>query len=676
MSVRRWKLGEPGKREAEALKEDLGVSGLAAKVMVSRGLSGKEMAREFIGGGSCAPDPFALKDMDRAVARIHSAIDGDELIAVFGDYDVDGLTATTLMYRCLSSLGARTVCSLPSRDDTGYGLSREAIDSLSAAGVTLIVTVDNGISAFEEVEYASSLGIDTVITDHHMAREQIPAAVAVVNPHRLDDGSSFKDLAGVGVALKLAAALEGMTVEEAVEVYGLLAAIGTVADIMPLVDENRCIVRRGLSQFPECDIEGLKALFAALGQDYTAADENSVSYVISPHLNAAGRMGNAELALSLLLTEDPGKAAELADELIRTNAQRREEEQRSIAVINRMLQEDPSLVVQPVLIVAGSGFHPGVMGIVCSRLVEQYHKPVIIISVDGEEGKGSGRSVEGVSLYAVIENCEDLLIKFGGHEMAAGFAIAAEKIPEFRERVAEYCRENSELYRAPELWVDAEVDPSEVTEQAVNGLRVLAPFGSANREPCFLIRRASVAGIYRLGSGRNTRVMLRKNGESFYAACFGVDPDDFLYPVGSEVDAVMNYTVYNGHVRSMVSAKVADIRSSCFTDEDLDTYEQYRRYRISGKVPEGDGLRIDRSDAAAVYRRIRAEKIKIGDDSSLAGRFCGQPLGKVFVLLDVFNELGLIRMEERDGHRCVCAVPDAPKRDLRESELFRRLSRG
>ena len=673
MAIKRWSFKHAKQGAAERLVAELGVSPLAAKVLAARGLDEVEAASSFLRCGSCSNDPYELKDMDKAVQRILQAVEQGEVIAVFGDYDVDGLTATTLMYRCLCSLGAQVVCALPSREGTGYGLSPETVDSLAEHGVSLIVTVDNGVSAFDEIRYAASVGIDTVVTDHHVPHECLPEAVALVNPHREDDTSAFKDLAGVGVALKVAAALQDCTVCEAVEEYGLLAAIGTIGDIMPLVSENRYIVSRGISQFAACDSPGLLALCEVAGVDPATADEGNIAYLLAPRLNAAGRMGDAELSLALLLTEDEEEARRLANELEQLNRSRREAEQEATQTVIGIISEDTRMQGEPILFISGSEFHSGVMGIVCSRLVERYNKPVIIVAIEGESAKGSGRSTGGFSLYNMIDACSDLLEKYGGHDMAAGFTLKAELLPQLRQRMMEYCRTKADEYSLPELTVDAVIEPTDVTEASVAGLRALAPYGSGNREPVFLIEEMTISGIYLLGE-RHTRIGLKKNGQQFYAAVFGTMPCDFPYAVGEKIDAVLSFSIYIGHNRSSVSVKVVDLASSRFTWADVDSYEQYRRFCFAGRRNPGNMLRATREDAAVVYRALRGRSVPSAADAALAGQFGDQPLGRVLALLQVFLELELAHMTVENGHCVIAAKPNAQKRDLMDSETFRELS--
>ena len=670
MPIRRWITQKLDDTSVLTLRKELNIGSLAAKVLVGRGYSNPVDARAFLFCDEMDWNPLARKDMRQAVERIHLALDQDEKIAIFGDYDADGLTATALMYRCLSAMGADVCCALPSREGTGYGLSQEMVDKLQDEGVSLIVTVDNGVSAFEEAEYIYNKGMQLVITDHHVVQDSLPRAEAVVNPHRPDDDSPNKDLAGVGVALELAAALEEISIREAIESYGILAAIGTIGDIMPLVGANRFIVAKGIEMFPGCDYPGLFALCEVTGIKPEEMKELDVAYTLAPRLNAAGRMGDAELALQLLLSEDEEDAVTIANQLEQINRQRQETELKSMELIQQHLSEKPSSVVEPVLIVSGKDFHPGVMGIACSRLVDRLDKPVIIISVDGDTAKGSGRSIRGFSLYKMIESCSDLLEKFGGHDMAAGFTLRAELIPTFKERIMDYCRTHAQDFTLPELRIDCEVELPEISEEEVAQLRLLAPFGSANAEPRFLLRHAVVDSIYPLGE-KHTRVILRKGSETISVAYFGLSNDAFPFPIGEVVDTVLSLSIYHGPTRSMVSAKVISMSPSFVDKEEIDSYEEYRRFCFSGVVKEDSPLRCTREDAVKVYRRIQSGGLPFAKEGALCGQFGDMSLGKAMTIIAVFSELGFITFVEKEGASQIVTIPDAPKKDLMESSLFR-----
>ncbi len=673
MAIRRWIQHRTDPEAVSRISSELNIGILPARVLAARGYTDPESARAFLNCSSAVLDPLARKDMDRAARRIREAIENDEKIAIYGDYDADGLTATTLMYRCLSGFGAEVVCALPSREGSGYGLSKEVLEHFKNSGVSLVVTVDNGISAYDEAAYARELGISMVITDHHMAREELPIADAVVNPHRLDDTSMFKDIAGVGVALELAAVLEDISMDEAIERYGVLATIGTIGDIMPLLDENRYIVSRSIREFSSCDLIGLRALCETVGLSLDQMDESNVAYTIAPRLNAAGRMGDAEMALSLLLTEDQEEAKQLAEQLETLNRQRQDAEAETTRKIQQYFCDDPGKVADPLVFIAGEDFHPGVMGIVCSRLVDIFDKPAIVIAIDGDTAKGSGRSISGFSLFDMISSCSDLMEKFGGHDMAAGFTMQTRNVPVLKERLFAYCKLHAGEFRLPELNIEAEVQMSELNERDVEQLRCLAPFGSANKEPNFVIRNAVLTGIYPLGE-RHTRIGLKQGGQQMYAAYFGVCPEAFEYSVGQMLDVVVNLSIYHGQNWDCVSLRVCALSSSSFRKEDLDSYEEYRRLCFSGHT-DCDALRCTRNDAALVYRRLKQENAQLFTERRLCGKFGDLPLGKILTLIRVFSELGFITIEPENRAAMLRIVPDAPKRDLMDSPTFRAVTR-
>ena len=415
---------------AAALAAQQKENALLAGVLTARGITDPTEALTLLAGEEELSDPSLLTDMDKACERIWRAIDEGETIVVFGDYDVDGVTATALLYQHLKGMGATVKCMLPSREGDGYGLSRNAIRSIHDKGCKLIVTVDNGISAVEEADYAAELGIDLIITDHHLPPETLPKAIAVVDPRREDDTSPFKGLCGAGVAFKLCAALDGCPPEEMLDYCGDLAAVGTVADVMPLTGENRTLVKAGLRQLQNTDRPGLEALLEEVGLAGKPVTAENVSYAIAPRINAAGRMDNAVTALQLVMCEDPDRAAELAHKLNEINTKRQETELQIFKAAQELLEQEPERLEDRVMLLWGRDWHPGVIGIVASRLVERTGRPVIVVTIDEHgECKGSGRSVQGFNLHACIGACADLLIRYGGHAMAAGLSVREENLP-------------------------------------------------------------------------------------------------------------------------------------------------------------------------------------------------------------------------------------------------------
>ena len=462
-------------------------AGLLAGILAARGITDPAEALTLLSGEEELTDPMLLTDMDKACARILDAIDREETIVVFGDYDVDGVTATALLYQHLKGMGANVKCMLPSREGDGYGLSKNAIQSIHDKGCQLIVTVDNGISALEEAEFAASLGVDLIVTDHHLPHDTLPKAVAVVDPRRADDTSPFKGLCGAGVAFKLCAALDGCPPEEMLDYCGDLAAVGTVADVMPLTGENRTLVKAGLHLLQHSDRPGLLALLDEVGLGGKPVTAENVSYAIAPRINAAGRMDSAVTALQLVLCEDEDRAVELAHKLSDINIQRQETEMEIVKAAQELLDAEPERLEDRVILLWGRDWHPGVIGIVASRIVEAYYRPVLILCSDGETLKGSGRSVPEFDLHAGLTRCADILLGFGGHRQAAGLRIAPGRLDELRERFDAVIREElGEEPLTPSLKIDAEMPFSQASDFTVlKGLELLQPFGIGNPEPIF-----------------------------------------------------------------------------------------------------------------------------------------------------------------------------------------------
>ena len=505
---------------AAALAAQQKENALLAGVLTARGITDPTEALTLLAGEEELSDPSLLTDMDKACERIWRAIDEGETIVVFGDYDVDGVTATALLYQHLKGMGATVKCMLPSREGDGYGLSRNAIRSIHDKGCKLIVTVDNGISAVEEADYAAELGIDLIITDHHLPPETLPKAIAVVDPRREDDTSPFKGLCGAGVAFKLCAALDGCPPEEMLDYCGDLAAVGTVADVMPLTGENRTLVKAGLRQLQNTDRPGLEALLEEVGLAGRPVTAENVSYAIAPRINAAGRMDSAVTALQLVLCEDPDRAEELAHKLNEINAKRQETELQIFKAAEELLEQQPERLEDRVILLWGRDWHPGVIGIVASRLVEKTGRPVIVVSIDEHgEGKGSGRSVQGFNLHACIASCEDLLLRFGGHAMAAGLTLRSEgDLPAFRDAFEKAVRSmvDASVFERV-IYTDGGLAPDEITERLVQAIDSQI-WGQGFDAPVFanefrVVRQSLVKDAH-------TKLILELGGQRFDAIFF------------------------------------------------------------------------------------------------------------------------------------------------------------
>lgn len=649
-------------------------SGLLAGILAARGVTDPADALTLLAGEEELSDPMLLTDMDRACARILEAIDREETIVVFGDYDVDGVTATALLYQHLKGMGASVKCMLPSREGDGYGLSKNAIQSIHDKGYRLIVTVDNGISAVDEAAFAASLGVDLVITDHHLPPDALPQAVAVVDPRREDDHSPFKGLCGAGVAFKLCAALDGCTPEEMLDYCGDLAAVGTVADVMPLTGENRTLVKAGLRQLCQTDRPGFVALLNEVGLSGKAITAENISYAIAPRINAAGRMDNAVTALQLVLCEDEERAGELAHKLNEINAARQETEQEIVKAAQEQLDKEPSLLEDRVILIWGRDWHPGVIGIVASRLVEKTGRPVIVVSVDANgEGKGSGRSVQGFNLHACITSCADLLVRFGGHAMAAGLSVREENLPELRRRLNEWAARECPVLHTPPLTCDLSIHLDRITVESVRRLEQLAPYGADNPTPVFLLEKAVVEGVYPVSEGKHSRLRLRQGNASIYAVWFGMRPEQLPYTQGDVVDAALNLSVYEAPRGAQLSGRILELHPAGLgtTASQQAALVQALRRGTPLTAEQKQTVAPARSDIIAVYRELQTRRWHADDLQPLFAKLGEENTGKILVAVAALEQVGLIAAKERDGIRFWELVPTAGKKNLADAPILK-----
>ena len=647
---------------------------LLAGILTARGITDPAEALTLLAGEEELSDPALLTDMDAACQRIWQAIDNGETIVVFGDYDVDGVTATALLYQHLKGMGATVKCKLPSREGDGYGLSRNAIQSIHDKGYQLIVTVDNGISAVEEAEFAAELGIDLIITDHHLPPETLPKAVAVVDPRRLDDTSPFKGLCGAGVAFKLCAALDGCPPEEMLDYCGDLAAVGTVADVMPLTGENRTLVKSGLRQLQNTDRPGLEALLEEVGLAGRPITAENISYAIAPRINAAGRMDSAVTALQLVLCEDPDRAEELAHKLNEINVKRQETELEIFKAAQVLLEQQPERLEDRVMLLWGRDWHPGVIGIVASRLVERTGRPVIVVTVDEHgECKGSGRSVPGFNLHACIGSCADLLIRYGGHAMAAGLSVREENLPELRRRLNEWAaRECPVLHTAP-LECDLPIHLDRVTVDSVRRIDALAPFGAENPTPVFLLQSAVVDGVYPVSEGRHSRLRLRQGNASVYAVWFGMPPEQLPYTMGDVVDAALNLSVYESARGAQLSGRILDLHPAGLGTKLAEQAALVAALRRGTPLTAEQKTLItpDRSHIITVYRELQVRRWHAEDLQPLCAKLGEENTGKTLVAVTALEQVGLIATVEKGGANYLELVPAQGKKNLADAPILK-----
>lgn len=647
---------------------------LLAGILAARGITDPAEALTLLAGEEELSDPALLTDMDAACQRIWQAIDNGETIAVFGDYDVDGVTATALLYQHLKGMGATVKCMLPSREGDGYGLSKNAIQSMHNKGCSLIVTVDNGISAVEEAEFAASLGMDLIITDHHLPPETLPKAVAVVDPRREDDHSPFKGLCGAGVAFKLCAALDGCPPEEMLDYCGDLAAVGTVADVMPLVGENRTLVKAGLQQLQQTDRPGFGALLEEVGLAGKSITAENISYAIAPRINAAGRMDNAVTALQLVLCEDPDRAGELAHRLNEINTHRQETEQQIFKAAEELLEQQPERLDDRIMLLWGRDWHPGVIGIVASRLVERTGRPVIVVTIDEHgEGKGSGRSVQGFNLHACIGSCADLLVRYGGHAMAAGLSVREENLPELRRRLNEWAARECPVLHTPPLTCDVTIHLDRITVESVRHLDQLAPYGAENPTPVFLLQSAVVDGVYPVSEGRHSRLRLRQGNACLYAVWFGMPAEQLPYALGDVVDVALNLSVYESTRGAQLSGRIIDLHPAGLGAELARQAALVQALRRGTPLTAEQKRQIApaRTDIIAVYRELQARRWHAEDLQPLCAKLGEEQTGKTLVAVTALEQVGLITAAEKGGAKFWELVPTAGKKNLADAPILK-----
>ena len=687
MKYEQWNIPALPEEQIEALM-DAGYSYLVSSVLVSRGVSSAEQAALALERErKLTHSPFLMRDMDRAVARVQDALARGEKIAVFGDYDVDGITATCLLTDYLRSRGAKVVMHIPGRFDEGYGLSNEAIRALAKEGVRLIVTVDCGITGVEETDYAASLGVDVVVTDHHECKDRLPAAAAVVDPHRPDCGYPFKHLAGVGVALKLVLALGGNDREDALFArYCTLAAIGTIADVMRMEDENRAIVSMGLETIDRSDFVGLHALLREVGLAGKPLSSIQVGFVLAPRINAAGRMGRAALAAELLLTDDEREAEEKARELCDLNRERQAVEQEIYAKAVEQLEQLPP-DEKYALVLSSEDWHQGVVGIVASRLSEKYSCPSFMIHLQGGVGKGSCRSYGGFNLFGALEACSDLLLGFGGHEFAAGFTIEEGNIPAFRRKMNKYVREHTgRVMPVSSLTVDAELTrPALVTLDEVERLAELEPYGAGNDRPVFCLCGALLESAQGVGQNRHLKVRLQKGHVLLEGIFFSVTPDEIGLSVGSRVDAAFYLQVNEFRGSRGVQLQLLDLRPARNPSaREAELLALCETLRSGGVLTARDAARLlpARDQFVRVWRFLEREAAGglSGPELPLLRRLAAEMTGaegflRAAVCLAVFAERGLLSMEREGDVLTLRLTAEGKKVELDDSPLVARLHR-
>lgn len=678
-----WSVAKVNKERAIAMANKLEIPPLLAMMLDIRGITKEENVINFLQENKDFSDPFLMKDMDKAVERITTAVENGEKICVYGDYDADGVTSTSLLYSYLrDSLGADVMFYIPTRTGEGYGMNKGAVDKIHSLGVTLIITVDNGISAREEIDYANSLGIDTVITDHHMPSGAIPKAVAVVNAHQQDDKSPFKDFSGVGVAFKLVMAIEGeyADVDSLLENFSDIATLGTIGDIVPLVGENRTLVKNGLRHIQNSDRIGINAMKQESGIAEKEINSSNVAFTLVPRINAGGRLGSSEKSVNLLLTEDEDEAVTIADKLGMDNRERQSIEKEILASIDEEVRRTPNIVNDKILVFAGKGWHQGVVGIAASRIKDIYDKPTIIIGIDDDGvARGSGRSVEGFSLCDAVFACSEHLTHYGGHPMAVGISLEKEKINDFRKAINAYCKDIKMPYNI--LHIDCKLNPNQLDLSILDSLSYIEPCGASNPSPIFGLYNMTVIATKEMGNGKHMRITLsRGQGQvPVYAVYFNHNFQSCSYRNGDIVDVAVSLdrNIYNG--QENLSVIIKDIKYSQSNNEELIESERIfdkfaKRYRLTKN--EVMSILPTRNDFAYVYRFLKQNKGFIYGEYALVNALNYQiSMGKLIVILYSMKELGLINWQQ-GLYQSIIEMKESGKVNLEDSVFIKKLKEG
>lgn len=658
-----------------------GFSSLVSALLCSRGVSdpaaAKELLRDDIG---LFNDPFLMADMVKGITRIKKAIEDKERIAVYGDYDVDGITAACLITDYLRKKGLFCMAYIPERLTEGYGISEEALKSIRENGVSLIITVDCGITALPQIETARELGMDVIITDHHECPAALPDAVAVINPRRKDCGYPFKGLAGVGVAFKLVCALEGADISKTVQLieeYGDLVAIGTIADIMPVREENRAIIIHGIKVLGRSGRLGLRRLVEESCPPNRSISPNDISFTIIPKLNAAGRMGNVRLAYKLLMTQNEAEASKLVNELCKLNQERRLIENRIFDQAYEMVKAGGK--VDGPIVLASEQWHHGVSGIVAARLSDCFGVPAIIICIEGQEGRGSCRSYGFFNIFEALEHSKEYLTSYGGHAFAAGLTINKDSIDAFRESFCDYFLKNEGKSRKPDLLIDFEVeDLNMLSQKEVEAVSAMSPWGNGNPPPVLCISDVHIDSIIPIGYDKHLKLRISRDGHVLECVFFSVTADEFILKAGAIADFAFEPVINEFRGNRSVQLFLRDVRPS---KRHIEMEKQICKSFFSGNgltAREKHHILPKRTDFARVWRYISTCSVPLSGDVddivfriAFDSRICNT--GKTYVCLKVFDELDLLNLNENDGKINIVLADKSKKVDLNSSVFMSRL---
>lgn len=558
---KKWECYNLDNEKVEELVKKRHITNLLASILVNRGIIDGEKINVFLNPTrKDFYNPFLMPDMEIAVKRIVKAIENKEKIMIYGDYDADGITSITVLKKYLNEIGLKTGEYIPNRLNEGYGLNKDAISKIYNDGYKLMITVDCGISGLEEVDYANSLGMEIIITDHHEPAEKLPEAIAVIDAKRKDNKYPFNQLAGVGVVFKLIQAISTELKLEEKEYlkYLDLVCIGTISDIVPLVDENRVIAKLGLKLIEKTKNIGLKTLLNIA--DLKKIDSNAISFGVAPRINACGRMGFQEEALQLFLTEDSGEATKIAKRLVQFNQERQAKEKQIFEEVIEKIEKDNK--DKKCIVLAEENWHHGVIGIVASKITEIYYKPSILICLEGDKGKGSGRSIPGFDLYTALTKCSDYIEKFGGHSMAIGITIKKENFEKLKEAIEKYAQESNISDIMPIINIDKEINLKNINIEEVKSLELLEPFGEANKMPLFLLRNLKIDSIRALSGGKHLKLTLKQDNNIVDAIGFNMGDLSKEYLLGDKVDVVGTIEINSFGNKENIQINLKDIRKA------------------------------------------------------------------------------------------------------------------
>ena len=640
MAHKKWVVRQADKSRATDISEKFNIDPLIAYVLTARGMDDDITASKFLSDSYETVSPYKFADMEEAAFTIGDAIDYGEKICIYGDYDCDGVTSTALLLSFLKDEGADVFAYIPDRECEGYGLNRDAIEYIRNQGANLIVTVDNGISAIDEAEYIYTLGMRLVVTDHHQLSDTLPRAEAVVNPHREDNELDFREYCGVGVAFKLICAISEDNTAALVDKYIDLVAIGTIADVVPLVGENRTFVKQGLNKINHDPRTSLVPFRNTSDKEFTS---NDVAFQLCPRINAMGRMGSAMEAVDFLVCEDAALCEEKYEQISAQNAKRQSVEKDILDSIEQQIKENPTLVSDRVIVIAGKGYHHGVIGIVASHILERYGKPTFIIGVDDEGvARGSARSVDGFNIYNAISACTDDLIKYGGHPMAAGITLDENNIDLFRQHINEYAYKNYEVMPPQELVIDCKLSPHYINLDLANNISVLEPYGAENPSPVFGVYNMKIVALTPLSDGKHTRLELEKRGKRIKVVKFSVSPRELPFDVGDTVNLAVKVSKNLFKGKMYLSIQAVDIELYGIDDDRyFKEKTDYELYKTKGTACRS--LYPDRSVCAAIYKYLRAHSGFNYSVDDLYFRLQSEvTYGQLLHALKAFSQAGLI----------------------------------